>query len=94
MTYDPLEALAAFKARTGLGFPLLHDENHRHVDALGIRNEKFSPDHKAYGVPHPGIMFVDPQGKLIRSFAQTDHRQRPHLGEVLAEVRKFINRRR
>jgi peroxiredoxin len=90
MTYDSTEALAAFHGRMQLGYPLLHDERARHVSALGILNEDYAPGDSAYGIPHPGILFISPEGKVLARFAVPGYRQRPPLDEVLAVVKQRI----
>ncbi|MCP5180708.1 MAG: redoxin domain-containing protein [Pseudomonadales bacterium] len=87
MTYDSVDTLRAFADRAGLGFPLLHDEAAKHVNALGVRNEDYAPGHSAYGIPHPGILFLAPDGRVLHRFAVPGYRQRPPLDDVLALVR-------
>ena len=77
MTYDSREILAAFHAEAELGYPLLRDVDARHVNALGIRNEDYELGHRAYGIPHPGILFVDREGKILAKFAVPGYRRRP-----------------
>jgi peroxiredoxin len=90
MTYDATELQAAFHREQGLGYPLLHDEDARHVNAWGIRNEQYGPEHTAYGVPHPGIVFLDPDGVIRAKFALPGYRRRPPYEEVLARVRALL----
>lgn len=48
----------------GLNYPLLQDENTRHVDAYGIRNLDYGRGEKGYGIPHPGILFITRDGTV------------------------------
>ena len=86
MTYDTIDKLAAFHGRMQLGYPLLHDEAARHVTALGILNEQYQPGDSAYGIPHPGILLLSPEGKVLARFAVPGYRQRPPFDELLAIV--------
>ncbi len=86
MTYDSLEILKTFKAVERLGYPLLRDENAKHANALGVRNMDYAEGHMAYGVPHPGILFLRPNGEVVMTFAVPGYRQRPPLEDVLAAV--------
>lgn len=90
MTYDAVDKLKAFHERSALGYPLLRDEKARHVIALGILNEEYEEGHSAYGIPHPGILLLSPEGKVLARFAVPGYRQRPPLEEVLAVVRERI----
>lgn len=86
MTYDSLEILKAFKAAEHLGYPLLHDEKAKHVNALGVRNTEYAEGHMAYGIPLPGIVFLRPNGEVVLTFAVPGYRQRPPIEDVLAAV--------
>ncbi len=88
MTYDSTEVLAGFKTKAALGYALLRDIDARHVNALGVRNEDYGPDHTAYGVPHPGILYISPTGELLAKFAVAGYRQRPPIDDVLAVVQQ------
>ncbi len=93
MTYDSVEVLKAFREDARLGYPLLNDENARHVNALGVRNEEYPEGHSAYGVPHPGILFVRPNGEVVRTFSVPGYRQRPPIEEVLEAVKAVVDDR-
>lgn len=90
MTYDATALQARFHEAQGLGFPLLHDEDARHVEAWGIRNEQYRPGHTAYGIPHPGIVFLARNGVIRAKFALPDYRERPPYRAVLARVRTLL----
>ena len=49
----------------GLAYPLLRDVDSQHVDAWGIRNEEYGPGTFAYGIPHPGVVLVSPNGEIL-----------------------------
>jgi len=90
MTYDSVDLLKAFHDKSKLGYPLLHDEAAKHVVALGILNPQYKPGHSAYGIPHPGILLISPEGKVLARFAELGYRQRPPLEEVLEVVRERV----
>ena len=89
MTYDSQEVLAAFHEEENLGFPLLQDENVKHVDAYGVRNEEYEPGHQGYGIPHPGILYIAPDGTVLAKFAVPGYRQRPPFSDVMDAVREL-----
>lgn len=86
MTYDDLEVLAAFHADRQLGYPLLGDEEAKHVIGFNVLNEDYEPGHRAYGIPHPGIFFISPEGAVLAKFAVPGYRQRPPMEEVFDAV--------
>lgn len=83
MTYDSVEMLKTVEEDQGIEFTLLHDEGITHVNALGILNEDYEPDSRAYGVPHPGIFLISPDGIIRYKFAEEGYRIRPDFDNVL-----------
>ena len=63
MTYDDVPALAEFAETRQIAYPLLSDKGGVRADSLGIRNERYAEDHPAYGIAHPGIFFIDSDGR-------------------------------
>ncbi len=91
MSYDPIEILSAFAASQQIRYPLLSDSAHTHVEAFGIRNEEYPPGDSAYGIPHPGILLIDPNGVVLLAFAEPDYRKRPELTDVYTRVAAVVN---
>ena len=83
MTYDSIEMLKTVEEDQGIEFTLLHDEGITHVNALGILNEDYEPGSRAYGVPHPGIFLISPDGVIRYKFAEEGYRARPDFANVL-----------
>ncbi|MDA0823090.1 MAG: redoxin domain-containing protein [Proteobacteria bacterium] len=82
MTYDDRAIAAAFHATNNLGYPLLHDEGIKHFEAYGVKNEDYKPGDSGYGIPHPGILVVSPDGIVRAKFADPGFRQRPSFEEI------------
>lgn len=61
---DPIEALAAFRAKNNLPFTLLSDPDHAVAEKYGAWGEK-----KLYGKSHMGVIrshfVIDEQGRLL-----------------------------
>ncbi len=91
ITYDPVDKQRAFLAETGMDLTLLRDENARHVNAWGIRNEQYGQGHRAYGIPHPGIVWIGPDGRIRAKWAEPGYRQRPAWADVVRDIRAAID---
>lgn len=91
MTYDGLDVLAAFHAAENLNYPLLRDENAKHVNALGVRNEDYEEGHRAYGIPHPGVLYIDGSGTIRAKYAVRGFRDRPPFEALLVHIRGLVN---
>ena len=83
MTYDSVEMLKSVEEDEGIEFTLLKDTDISHVNALGILNEDYEPGSRAYGVPHPGIFIITPDGVIRAKFAEEGFRARPDFDNVL-----------
>ena len=90
MTYDAREVLDTFHFEQQLQFPLLQDQNARHVNAYGVRNEDYEPGEGAYGIPHPGILFIGPNGSVLAKYAVPGYRDRPPFEKLYADVARLI----
>jgi peroxiredoxin len=86
MTYDSREILKSFHDAQGLDYPLLQDVDAQHVIAYGVLNEDYQPGDRGYGIPHPGILFIQPDGTVALKFAVPGYRGRPPLAEVFAAI--------
>lgn len=86
ITYDAPEVLAEFAEEEQLGYPLLSDVEAQSVIALGILNEDYEPGHRAYGIPHPGILLVDANGTVLLKRAVPNYRERPPFEELFEAV--------
>lgn len=83
ITYDSTELLKEVQEDQEIGFPLLHDENVKHVNALGIRNLDYEPGHRVYGIPYPGLFLVDSNGVIKHKFAEERYQDRPGFEGIL-----------
>jgi peroxiredoxin len=86
MTYDSQDILAGFHSSENLNYPLLQDQEAKHVLALGILNEDYAPGHRAYGIPHPGIIFIGADGTVKAKYAVPGYRRRPPFDMLYADV--------
>ena len=88
ISYDSYEQNASFSNEQDLRFPLLADQDASTVKSLGILNDEYEVGHPAYGIPHPGIMFVLPDGTISFKRAVPGYKERPDLDALLAAVRE------
>jgi len=87
MTYDSVSVLKSFSGKHNLPYPLLRDENGKHAIAFDILNEDYAPGHRNYGIPHPGILYLDANQVVRAKFADEGYRRRPALDVVYARLK-------
>jgi len=90
MTYDSPEIISKFYEKWAIGYPFLRDVDGQHVDAWGIRNEEYGPGTFGYGIPHPGVFLLSPQGEILAKWAEKGYRSRADWSTVLEEVRGMV----
>jgi peroxiredoxin len=90
MTYDSLEVLADFHAAENLHYPLLRDIDAQLVNALGIRNEEYAQGSQAYGIPHPGILYIDAGGVIRAKYAVPGYRRRPPFDALFEHIKNLV----
>lgn len=91
MTYDKTQDIQQFHKKWRLKYPLLKDVDGQHVDAWGIRNEAYGEGTFAYGIPHPGVVLLSPEGKILAKWAKAGYRSRADWSTVLHEVRAVLD---
>jgi peroxiredoxin len=90
MTYDKQADALKFHTQNSLNVSILQDVNVKHVTAFGILNNKYEPDHWAFGIPLPGIFLVNKNGLIVGKFSEEDYRERPNLNLVLEAAREMV----
>ena len=64
ITYDPPDEQQAFIDRFGITIPVLSDRDALSFKTLGILNEQYRPGDVQFGIPHPGMIVIDRDGKV------------------------------
>ena len=69
LSYDEVDALAAFAEANAIPFPLLSDPDSAVIRKYGILNTDVG-EHELpfFGVPHPGTYVVDEEGVIVEKF--------------------------
>ena len=91
ISYDPPETNSNFTAEEGLPFLLLSDQGAQTVIGFDIRNKEYDAGHFAYGIPYPGIVLVNRDGKIVLKMALPDYRERPSLDDLIAKLNDAIS---
>ena len=86
MSYDSLEILDGFHSAQELPYPLLRDVDAEHVQALGVLNTDYEPGHRGYGIPHPGVLLIGTDGRILKKFAVPGYRERPPFADIMTAV--------
>src|SRR5262245_41507320 len=68
-----------------IGFPLLSDEGSAVIRSFGILNTTVTPGALDDGVPYPGILIVDPSGKVTTKYFEEQYQERVTPDTILSK---------
>ena len=85
ISYDRVEAQAAFAEEFGITCPLLADPDHAVIEATGILNTLVRPEEDVYGVPFPGSYMIGGDGTVEEKLFFQLYRTRPSAATVLRD---------
>ncbi len=84
ITYDEPALQQAFIDKYGITIPLLSDSDALSFKTLGILNGAYAPGDFQYGIPHPGMIIVDPGGRVVGKLFLEDYSSRVDAAAALA----------
>ncbi len=84
VSYDSPDTLQTFADTKSLNFPLISDENSATITSFGLLNSEYQPGSRAYGIPHPAIVFVRSDGIVAAVLREEGYRTRPPVDAVLS----------
>ncbi len=76
ISYDRVEVLKEFMEDKEISFPLLSDQNYQTFKRLNVLNREYKKGDSVYGIPYPGVMVIDTQGKLSYQFFYKGYKKR------------------
>lgn len=77
ISYDDREALAEFRERQDIPYPLLSDVDSATIRRYGILNDRVRPgDALLHGIPYPGVFVCDENGVVMSKFFHDTYKKR------------------
>ena len=86
ISYDSPKILANFSNVEKLIFPLLSDQNFATFKALNVLNKMHQPNARHYGIPYPGVLVVNPDGKVIHKYFYEGYKNRVKFELLLKDL--------
>jgi peroxiredoxin len=90
ITYDEPATQQAFIDKFKITIPVLSDSNALTFKTLGILNTDYAPGDFQYGIPHPGIIVVDSDGRVVGKLFLEDYSSRVDSAAALAFARTAL----
>ncbi len=90
ITYDDPQLQQQFIDRFGITIPILSDRDSLSFKTLGILNEEYNSGDPRYGIPHPGMIVITPEGEVAGKLFIEDYRLRVDAATALAFAREKL----
>ena len=87
VTYDDVGKLKRLARRANIRYPLLSDVHSDVIRAFDLLAENYPQGSFYYGVPHPAIIVLGPDGAVTHRFSESNYVARPDIDDVLAALR-------
>jgi peroxiredoxin len=90
ITYDDPALQQAFIDKFAITIAMLSDVDALSFKTLGILNEDYAPGDFQYGIPHPGMIVIDPAGKVVGKLFLEAYSSRVDAAASLAFARTVL----
>jgi peroxiredoxin len=86
ISYDNTEILNSFIQAHNLTYPLLSDQSAATVKAYGVLNKDYKIGDDNYGIPYPGVVIINPAGKIDHKYFFKGYRKRVKFVELYEQL--------
>jgi peroxiredoxin len=90
ITYDDPQLQQVFIDKFGITIPVLSDIDALSFKTLGILNEQYQEGDAKYGIPHPGMIVIDPQGVVVGKLFLEAYSSRVDSAAALAFAKEAL----
>jgi peroxiredoxin len=92
LTYDSPALQQKFIDKYGITYPVLSDVDAASMKSLGILDEDYAPGDSAYGIPHPGVFVVRPDGTIAGKIFIEGYEKRIDANALLEFAKNELGR--
>ncbi len=86
ISYDDTEVLKSFTQKHSLTYPLLSDQSAATVKAYAVLNKDYKMGDDNYGIPYPGVVIINPAGKVDHKYFFKGYRKRVMFVELYEQL--------
>ncbi|MFT7558990.1 MAG: peroxiredoxin [Flavobacteriales bacterium] len=76
ISYDSPKVLAKFRDVKNINYPLLSDQNQKTFSAFGVLNVEHKKGSHGFGIPYPGVIVFDAEGKAKYKYFYQGYKKR------------------
>ncbi|WP_440875190.1 peroxiredoxin family protein [Thalassotalea sp. PLHSN55] len=82
ISYDNTDILKSFSQEKAISYPLLSDQNVETMIAFNVLNTDYQPADDHYGIPYPGVVVIDKNGKVLDKHFFEGYKQRVKFADL------------
>lgn len=86
ISYDSLEVLNQFVQRHAIKYSLLADTQAQTMTAYEILNQAYKKGDDNYGIPYPGVVVINKQGKVIHKYFYEGYKNRVDFTQLYEKL--------
>jgi peroxiredoxin len=90
LTYDAPDLQRKFIDKFAITYPVLSDVEATSMTSLGILDTEYQPGDSAYGIPHPGVFIVRPDGTIAGKVFIQGYETRIDAASLLAYAEEVL----
>ena len=87
ISYDNTDLLKKFAEQRNISYPLLSDQEVQTMSAYNIVNSEYAIGDEHYGIPYPGVVVIDNNGKVIHKHFFKGYKKRVKFSELYLQLR-------
>lgn len=86
ISYDNTDVLATFAEQQKITYPLLSDQKVETMLAYDIANNQYKPGDEHYGIPYPGVVVINEEGKVIHKHFFEGYKKRVKFEDLYLQL--------
>ncbi len=87
ISYDDTATLNLFSQQHKLSYPLLSDVNAKTMKTFNILNSQYKPGDENYGIPYPGVVVIDKDGKVSHKHFFEGYKKRVKFADLQTKLK-------
>jgi len=86
VSYDSAAILKKFSEEKNIPYKMLSDQSSKSIAAFGILNLKYKAGSRFFGIPHPTVYAIGPEGIITHIFSEDGYQARPPIAGILTAL--------
>jgi peroxiredoxin len=87
ISYDSSEILKSFAKEYSINYPLLSDQKAQTMMDFNIMNSDYALGDDNYGIPYPGVVVIDNEGKVIHKHFFKGYKKRVKFSDLYRQLK-------